>query len=74
MSSKDDIYVYVDENMKRDENILTVDFCFDSDVTVEDAVAEVDNIVSLADNNDEFVLRAHRPSIYTVSPFIKKEE
>jgi len=74
VSSKDDIYVYVDENMKRDENILTVDFYFDSDVSVDEAVAEVDKIVSLADNNAEFKLTAHRPSIYAVSPFVEKEE
>ena len=74
MSSKDDIYVYVDENMKKDENILTVDFFFDSDVSVEDAVAEVDKIICLTDGKDEYKLSAHRPSIYSVSPFIEKEE
>ena len=55
MSSKDDIYVYVDENMKRDENILTVDFLFDSDVSVDEAVAEVDKIVCLVDGKDEYL-------------------
>ena len=74
MSSKDDIYVYVDENMKRDENILTVDFLFDSDVSVDESVAEVDKIVCLVDGKDEYKLTAHRPSIYAVSPFIEKEE
>ena len=37
-----EIYQYVDENMKRDENILTVDFYFDSDISKEEAVDEVD--------------------------------
>ena len=64
-----EIYEYVDKNMKRDENILTVDFYFDSDVSKEDAVNEVDKIVSLADNNAEFKLTAHSPRMYTVSPF-----
>lgn len=74
MSSKDDIYVFVDKNMRKDENILTVDFFFNSDVTVDDAVKEVDNIISLLDDKDDYELRAHRPTIYTVSPFVKKEE
>jgi len=64
-----EVYKYIDKNMKRDENILTVDFYFDSDVSVEDAVDEVDKIVSLADNNAEFKLTAHSPTMYTVSPF-----
>ncbi len=64
-----EIYEYVDKNMKRDENILTVDFYFDSDVSKEDAVGEVDKIVGLADNNDEYKLTAHAPRMYTVSPF-----
>lgn len=65
-----EIYEYTDKNMKRDENILTVDFYFDSDVSKEDAVDEVDKIVSLTEiNNSEFKLTAHAPRMYTVSPF-----
>jgi hypothetical protein len=65
-----EIYEYTDKNMKRDENILTVDFYFDSDVSKEDAVDEVDKIVSLTEiNNSEFKFTAHAPRMYTVSPF-----
>lgn len=64
-----EVYKYIDKNMKRDENILTVDFYFDSDVSVEDAVDEVDKIVSLVDNKDEYKLTAHSPTMYTLSPF-----
>jgi len=49
---------------------LTVDFYFDSDVSKEDAVGEVDKIVSLTEiNNSEFKFTAHAPRMYTVSPF-----
>jgi len=67
-----EIYEYIDKNMKRDENILTVDFYFDSDVSKEEAVGEVDKIVALVDNKDEFKLTAHAPRMYTVSPFGKE--
>tara|TARA_R110000744_G_scaffold57051_1_gene120131 strand:+ start:51 stop:266 length:216 start_codon:yes stop_codon:yes gene_type:complete len=69
-----EIYEYTDQNMKRDENILTVDFYFDSDVSKEDAVGEVDNIVGLADNKDNLKLKAHAPRMYTISPHNEEEK
>lgn len=69
-----DIYKFVDENMKRDENILSVDFYFDSDVSVDEAVAEVDKIVGLADDKDEYKLTAHAPTIFTLSPFREEND
>ena len=46
-------YKYVDTNARRNENILSVDFTFNGDVTMEDAVAQIDMMVSNIDNNGD---------------------
>ena len=64
-----DIYEYTDENLKKDENCLTVDFYFTSDVSKDRAVQIVDNMVS--DNDGMYnKLVSHRPAIFVKSPFI----
>lgn len=68
VADNEQVYEYIDQNMKQDENILTVDFYFDSDVSKENAIDEVDKIVSLADNKHEYKLTSHAPRIYTKSP------
>ena len=65
------VYEYVDEDSKVDENSLTVDFYFDSDVTKDQAVQMIDMLVDIA--NTELVnmekLTGHKPTIYVKSPF-----
>ena len=61
-----DVYEFVDLNAKRDENILSVDFYFDSDVTLDEAVHTVDTLVEA---NTEVIFTGHRPSIYCLSPY-----
>ena len=66
-----DIYEYTDENLKKDENCLTVDFYFTSDMSKDKAVQIVDNMVSNSDGiNTKLV--SHRPAIFVKSPFISE--
>jgi len=67
------VYEFIDHSHTRDENVLVVDFRFDSDVTKEQAIKIVDKIISLADNdNSTAQMTGHTPTLYCLSPF--KEE
>jgi len=66
-----DVYVFTDKNQKTDENILSVDFYFESDTTLAEAVKSVDTLVEA---NIEVIFKGHRPSIYCLSPFVTMEE
>tara|TARA_B100000902_G_scaffold227942_1_gene216401 strand:+ start:6022 stop:6237 length:216 start_codon:yes stop_codon:yes gene_type:complete len=67
------VYEFTDHSHRIDENVLVVDFRFDSDVTKEQAIKIVDKIISLADNdNSTAKMTGHTPTMYAVSPF-KKE-
>ena len=39
-----EVYEFIDESHKKDENCLTVDFYFDSDIQKDQAVAMVEKI------------------------------
>ena len=69
-----EVYEYVDDNMKRDENILTVDFFFPSNVSKEEAIEQLDKLVSLADDKKGYYWYAHAPSIFTKSPYLITDE
>jgi|TARA_R100001463_G_scaffold103544_6_gene157943 cell fate regulator YaaT (PSP1 superfamily) len=58
------VYEFFDENTKSYDNILSVDFSFPSNVKVEDAVKQIDALVSLADNRDDIEFSEHSASIY----------
>ena len=58
------IYEFFDENTKSYDNILSVDFSFPSNVKLEDAVKQIDALVSLADNRDDIEFSEHSASIY----------
>lgn len=60
------VYEYVDENSKTDENCLTVDFYFESNVTKDEAIVMIDDLVTQFDDN---YLIGHKPTIYVKSPF-----
>ena len=67
------VYEFTDHSHRIDENVLVVDFRFDSDVSQEQAIKIVDKIISLADNdNSTAKMTGHTPTLYAVSPF-KKE-
>ena len=50
-----------------DENILTVDFSFESSVKKAKAIEQIDKLVSLADNNNEIQFIDHQPTFFEVS-------
>jgi cell fate regulator YaaT (PSP1 superfamily) len=58
------VYEFFDENTKSYDNILSVDFNFPSNVKLEDAVKQIDALVSLADNRDDIEFSEHSASIY----------
>tara|TARA_R100001510_G_C7550940_1_gene134778 strand:- start:16 stop:234 length:219 start_codon:yes stop_codon:yes gene_type:complete len=58
------IYEFFDENSKSYDNILSVDFSFPSNVKLEDAVKQIDALVSLADNRDDIEFSEHSASVY----------
>ena len=67
------VYEFIDHSHRIDENVLVVDFRFDSDVSQEQAIKIVDKIISYADNdNSTAQMTGHTPTMYAVSPF--KEE
>ena len=63
------VYEYVDENSKSYNNELVVSFSFPNHVTVEQAVLQIDELVNLADNNDDIEFEHHTNDIYAKSPF-----
>ena len=60
--SSEYIYEYVDENLKQDENSLTVDFYFKSDVNKDEAIELIDNV-------DAKKMIGHKPTIFVKSPW-----
>lgn len=60
-------YKYVDSNAKRDENILSVDFTFNGDVTMDDAIAQIDMMVSNVDNDGDIEFKSYKPSMFSIS-------
>lgn len=60
-------YKYVDSNTKIDENILSVDFHFDGDVTMEDAIAQIDAMVSQIDNDGDIEFNSHNMRMFSIS-------
>jgi len=63
-----DVYEIVSTSSE-DANKLTVDFTFSSDVSKEDAVAQIDSLVSLADDNAEIEFVDHEPKFWEISQF-----
>jgi hypothetical protein len=60
-------YKYVDSNTKIDENILSVDFHFDGDVTMEDAIAQIDAMVNQIDNDGDIEFNSHNMRMFSIS-------
>ena len=60
-------YKYVDSNTKKNENILSVDFTFDGDVSMDDAIAQIDAMISQVDNDGDIEFDSHSFRMYSVS-------
>jgi hypothetical protein len=60
-------YKYVDSNTKKNENILSVDFHFDGNVTMEDAIAQIDTMVSQVDNDGDIEFNSHNMRMFSIS-------
>ena len=63
-----EVYEYTDDNSNIDENSLTVDFYFESNVTKDEAIKLIDDMVSKA--NDYTKMIGHKPTVFVKSPFI----
>ena len=60
-------YKYVYSNARRNENVLSVDFTFNGDVTMDDAIAQIDMMVSNVDNDGDIEFKSHKPSMFSIS-------
>tara|TARA_R100000353_G_scaffold12545_2_gene12968 strand:+ start:1053 stop:1271 length:219 start_codon:yes stop_codon:yes gene_type:complete len=69
MSSE--VYEFVDNSHKFDENVLVVDFRFESEITKEQAIRMLDKMLSKRDNSTA-KMTGYTPKLYAVSPW--KEE
>jgi len=69
-----DIYEMVDTNDRVKENCLTVDFYFNNDIDILDATQQIDELVSLADDDKSFTFTSHRPAIFTKSQWANENE
>ena len=62
-------YIFTDDNSKTYDEVLSVDFLFPNGTKVEDAIKQIDMLVSLADNNDD-----HKPTMYVMAPLQEPDE
>jgi|TARA_R100000084_G_C4602312_1_gene123880 hypothetical protein len=69
-----ELYVFTDDNSKTYDEVLAVDFLFPNGTKVEDAIKQIDMLVSLADNNDEIEFYDHKPTMYVMSPLQEPDE
>jgi hypothetical protein len=65
--TKNDVYVFENHDHRQQDNVLTVDFHFSYDTDVDEAVAQIDAMVSQIDNDGDIEFTEHRPSIYCKS-------
>tara|TARA_Y100000114_G_scaffold152688_1_gene171357 strand:- start:267 stop:482 length:216 start_codon:yes stop_codon:yes gene_type:complete len=66
-----EVYEYVDEELKREENCLTVDLFFDGEVTLREANIILDSIMKRARADGDYkTFIGYRPTIYTKHPFV----
>jgi len=60
------MYIFVDTSIKEDVNEITVHFQVPSDMTPDEAVKTIDDLVKLADNNEDIKILSHEHSVYSV--------
>jgi hypothetical protein len=61
-------YKYVDSNARRNENVLSVDFTFNGDVDMDEAVKQIDAMVNDI-GNDYITFTSHEPRIFSISKY-----
>lgn len=60
------MYIFVDTSIKEDVNEITVHFQVPSDMTADEAMQTIDNLVKLADDNDDIKILSHEHSVYSI--------
>lgn len=61
------MYEYIDPSKDEyDERELVVTFRFDSNINVDEAIKQIDKLVSLADNNDDIQFNSHEYDLYVI--------
>lgn len=61
------MYEYTDPGKDEySERELVVTFRFDSNVNVDEAIKQIDKLVSLADNNDDIQFNSHEYDLYVI--------
>ena len=59
-------YKYVDSNARRNENVLSVDFTFNGDVDMDEAIKQIDAMVNNI-GNDYITFTSHEPRMFSIS-------
>ena len=67
------IYEYTTSNPKLNSNVLTMEFSFPVTTTKDKAVEQIDELVSLADDNETFTFQLHEPKFYEKSMYAEEE-
>ena len=67
------IYEYTTSNPKLNCNELTVEFSFPVSTTKDEAVEQIDELVSLADNNEDLIFKSHSPKFFEKSMDAEEE-
>lgn len=60
------MYIFVDKSIKEDVNEITVHFQVPSDMTPDEAMRTIDELVQLADDNDDIQILSHEHSVYSI--------
>ena len=67
------VYEYVTSNPKQDENILTIEFTFPISITKDNAIEEIDQLITEADGNYDFTFTGHEPKFFEKSMETEEE-
>jgi hypothetical protein len=60
------MYIFVDTSIKENVNEITVHFQVPSDMTPDEAIKTIDDLVQLADNNENIKILSHEHSVYSI--------
>ena len=67
------VYEYVTSNPKLNCNELTVEFQFPIHITKDEAVEQIDKLVSLADNDEDLIFESHSSKFFEKSMDAEEE-
>ena len=67
------VYEYVTSNPKQNENILTIEFTFPISITKDNAIEQIDQLMTEANGNPDFTFTSHEPKFFEKSMETEEE-